>query len=132
MAGGVVILAVIFGIGLWISCYGYAMRLTGREVDKVRRAGQLDELWDGFLLKRRLLGTLAVICIVTLVPVEAILLRADSTLIGLAAGLADFGLAPTFVYFGFIHGGNYVHDNPDDREIVQLRRAARRLHRSSK
>jgi hypothetical protein len=119
----------ILGLLLWGSWYAYAMRRSGREVDKIRRTGHLEEMWDGIVFKRQLLGTLAVFCIVALVPVEVILLRGGTALIS-RAGLAVLGLAPTFAYFGYIHGANYVLDNPDDGEIVEARRAARKLRRS--
>jgi hypothetical protein len=132
MSGGAgLMLVVILGALLWVSCFGFAVRLSGRQVDTIRRTGRLDELWGGLVLKRQVLGALALFCLVTLVPVEVMLLRADSAPIGLSAGLAVFGLAPAVVYFGFIRGANYVLDNPDDGEIVERRRAARKVNRSS-
>lgn len=123
------------GIGilvLWGICYAYAMRVSGREADSLRRSGRLDAAWDDLVVKRRSLGTIALLCAVVLVIGGAALIGIDRQLIAVVAGLVALGLTPAVFYFGFINGTNYVLDNPDDRELMEQRQADKDRRRAER
>jgi hypothetical protein len=129
-SGALLVAEAAASLALLASCYAYAMRLSGRRADSLWEGGHLDSEWDGLLEARRGLGLLALFCVVTLVIGDAALLRIDRSLLGVAAALVAPGLAPTAVYFGYIHGANYVLDHPEDRGIFEQQSAARAARRS--